>query len=427
MKLTLLICIVLVYGCKPIPEIEMGPKGEIISKPSLWASAINEGKLMGNGVNASIIYKGYVLCPGVLAHLPPINNFSRGAMNMMDIETGKIQWNWKDYMRSNDALDLYIHYVVGKYLITTDGPSSHCIDIEIGKTVWKKIKRDGLTANPIVTGIGDKYFFCGRKYSQADTQSIGAVYMGNVLEPTEEELIVTPLLPKELPGETWIGAGATSLLAFTYNKDTCLVIDYQTGSPPYNQNIIRSVYGLYNVSKRQWIYANKPLTAPNYGTTVDGLPVIYNGRVYHSAGRYFTCHDLATGAKVWERAFGGNFLFSGFIIADGIIVANSEDTYIYGLDPITGSERWREKSSGTSTRLVYQDGVVYYAGGGDGLLHAVDVQTGKHLWKLQSPDFRTNSDAYFWGMVAGLPAQNGKKGRIFASTGLNVYCYEAVK
>ena len=416
------------YGCKPIAETEISPKGEVISKPHLWQTSINEGNIMGAGVSSSVIYNGQVLCPGALAYSPPIANFSRGAMNMMSIETGKTQWNWKNYIRANDALDMYIHYKIDNHLIVSNGPSIYCIDLETGKSAWSRIKRDGLTTTPIITGIGNSYFFCGSKYSPADKQSLVSVYRGNVLAPDPEELIVSPTLPKELPdGSSGISAGATSLLAFEQAGDTMLVIDHHTPSLPANQGIIRSVFGLYNVTKRKWVYDNVATTAPNYGTTVDGLPVIYNDKVYHSVGRHFTCHDLATGAKVWERAFGGNFLFSGFIIADGIIVANSEDTYIYGLDPATGSERWQEKSSGTSTRLVYQDGVVYYAGGGDGLLHAVDVQTGKHLWKLQSPDFRTNSDAYFWGMVAGLPAQNGKKGRIFASTGLNVYCYEAVK
>ena len=416
------------YGCKPIAETEISPKGEVISKPHLWQTSINEGNIMGAGVRSSIILNGSsVLCPGALAYSPPIGNFSRGAMNMMDIETGKLLWNWKNYIRTNDALNLKFYYKVNNYLISVDGPSTYCIDLETGKSVWAKIKRDGLTTTPIVTGIGNSYFFCGDTYSKEQQQWLRSVYRGNVLAPDPEELIVSPTLPKELPdGSSGISAGATSLLAFEQAGDTMLVIDHHTPSLPANQGIIRSVFGLYNVTKRKWVYEKMPI-AVSYNASVDGLPVIYNGRVYHSAGRYFTCHDLATGAKIWERTFGGNFLFSGFIIADGIIVANSEDTYIYGLDPATGSERWQEKSSGTSTRLVYQDGVVYYAGGGDGLLHAVDVQTGKHLWKLQSPDFRANSDAYFWGMVAGLPAQNGKKGRIFASTGLNVYCYEAVK
>jgi outer membrane protein assembly factor BamB len=423
----LLFCLVLAYGCKPIPEIEIGPKGEVVSQPSLWRTPINEGNIMGAGVSSSVIYNGQVLCPGALAYSPPIANFSRGAMNMMSIETGKIQWNWKNYIRTNDALDMYIHYKIDNHLIVSNGPTTYCIDLSTGKSVWSKIKRDALTTNSIVTGIGNSYFFCGDTYSKEQQQWVGAVYRGNVLAPDPEELIASPTLPKELTGETGIPAGATSLLAFAQEGDTMLVIDYQTASLPANQGIIRSVFGLYNVSKRKWVYDNVATTLPNYGTTVDGLPVVYNGKVYHSVGRYFTCHDLATGAKIWEKTFNGNFLFSGFVIANGIVVANCEDTYIYGLDPTTGSELWREKSSGTSTRLVYQDGVVYYAGGGDGLLHAVDVQTGKHLWKLQSPDFKSNSDAYFWGMVAGLPAQNGKKGRIFASTGLNVYCYEAVK
>jgi outer membrane protein assembly factor BamB len=416
-----------VYGCKPKEEVEIGPKGEIVAKSPLWASAIGIGTLMDAGIESSVVYKDNVLCPAALAYSPAIGNFSRGAMNMVSIETGKIQWNWKDYISTNDVLNMYFCYKKDNYLVTVNSKYTYCVDLETGKSVWSKIKRDGLTSTPIITGIGNSYFFCGSKYSPADNQSLVSVYRGNVLAPDPEELIVSPTLPKELSDNGGISAGATSLLAFAQEGDTMLIIDHHTPSLPANQGIIRSVFGLYNVTKRKWVYENVATTLPNYGTTVDGLPVIYNGKVYHSVDHYFTCHDLATGAKLWERTFDGNFLFSGFVIADGIIVANCEDTYIYGLDPVLGKELWREKSSGTSTRLVYQDGVVYYAGGGDGLLHAVEVQTGKHLWKLQSPDFKGNSSAYFWGMVAGLPAANGKKGRIFASTGLNVYCYEAVK
>lgn len=130
---------------------------------------------------------------------------------------------------------------------------------------------------------------------------------------------------------------------------------------------------------------------------------------------------------MWENSFNGNFLFSGFLIADNILVANCEDGYIYGLNPETGNQLWKEKSSGTSTRMHYQKGVVYYAGGGDRLLHAVEVQTGKHLWKLQSPDLKQDSRAFYNGMVAGSPGQGAEKGKIFVNTGLHIYAYEAAQ
>ena len=68
---------------------------------------------------------------------------------------------------------------------------------------------------------------------------------------------------------------------------------------------------------------------------------------------------------------------------------------------------------------------VYYVGGM--ALHAVEVATGKHLWRLKSPDVAVNRGAFFFGFCAAVLGKNGKKGRIIANTGLNVYCYEAAR
>jgi outer membrane protein assembly factor BamB len=75
--------------------------------------------------------------------------------------------------------------------------------------------------------------------------------------------------------------------------------------------------------------------------------------------------------------------------------------------------------------MFYMNGVVYYSGGGDGHLHAVDVQTGKHIWRLDSPE--KSSSAFFYAAVAGIPGKDGKKGTILAHTGLHVLAYEAAR
>jgi hypothetical protein len=70
---------------------------------------------------------------------------------------------------------------------------------------------------------------------------------------------------------------------------------------------------------------------------------------------------------------------------------------------------------------------VYYIASQD--LLATRVSDGKLLWKLLCPDYYTEKrgDSWFMGFVTGLPGKNGKKGRIFASTNLNVYCFEAAQ
>ena len=79
-----------------------------------------------------------------------------------------------------------------------------------------------------------------------------------------------------------------------------------------------------------------------------------------------------------------------------------------------------------SYALRYLNGVVYFGGGGDGKLHAVDAETGEYLWEIESPDLGKNKSAYFGGLCAVVPGVGSEKGKIVVTTGLNAYCYEAI-
>jgi outer membrane protein assembly factor BamB len=120
-------------------------------------------------------------------------------------------------------------------------------------------------------------------------------------------------------------------------------------------------------------------------------------------------------------------LFSDLIVAEGKLLANGQDAKLYCLDPQTGNILWTQRSSGIGSSLHYQDGVVYYIASQN--LLATEVATGKLLWNLPCPDAYTEkrADSWFSGFVTGLPARSGRKGRVFASTNLNVYCFEAAK
>ena len=415
-----------IFCCKH-DNAALGPQGEIVSISPLWATSVNDGSLLAYGIYASVSTQDPVLTPGVIPY-PAKEPFGRAVWVMRSINDGHSLWQWNDYMTDFENGYLDILCVSKNRLLYNNGPRTHCIDLNTGKTLWHKWKRDSLNSTLPVVAISDSYFFCGTSPSQVvKGQTESAVYRGSLLASTDEILVVKPELKREFNEPIGGAMGAVSLQVFTRQLDTLLVIDYQTPTAEARQNIVRSVFGVYNVTRKVWHYKDIPLVAPTYGSVVDGLPQIYNSRLYHSVGRSLTCHDLTTGKSMWENSFNGNFLFSGFLIADNILVANCEDGYIYGLDPETGNQLWKERSSGTSTRMHYQKGVVYYAGGGDGLLHAVDVQTGKHLWKLQSPDLKQDSRAFYNGMVAGIAGQGAEKGKIFVNTGLHIYAYEAAQ
>lgn len=120
-------------------------------------------------------------------------------------------------------------------------------------------------------------------------------------------------------------------------------------------------------------------------------------------------------------------LTSRMILADNKLFSACEDRILYCLDALTGKILWKEQNTGTCSELSYLNGVLYYLGGGDGLLHAVNADTGKHLWKVSSPDLKANNDAWFFGVCTAVPAKDGSKGVVVATTGLHAYAYEAIQ
>ena len=57
------------------------------------------------------------------------------------------------------------------------------------------------------------------------------------------------------------------------------------------------------------------------------------------------------------------------------------------------------------------DGSMYYCGW-DGKLYAVEVSSGKILWKMESPDYKRDQYDYFKREVKVIPGKAGEKGKI---------------
>jgi outer membrane protein assembly factor BamB len=72
--------------------------------------------------------------------------------------------------------------------------------------------------------------------------------------------------------------------------------------------------------------------------------------------------------------------------------------------------------------MQYYNGVIYFNGGGNGLLHALNAQTGEYIWQYSSPDLKHNSGAWFDSAISIDKAT----GRIYTSNYLNALCFEAM-
>ncbi|MES2732085.1 MAG: PQQ-binding-like beta-propeller repeat protein [Bacteroidota bacterium] len=419
------------YSCHKEEDIILNSDGAIVKQPALWSTSLSKDKLLSYNMGVSIIYDNQVLTMGAEAGLKggiSISGVGNDYLLMKDLTDGRDLWKWDDQWSTAESGDIPFVYQYNQYLTYTNGSRIYGIDLSTGQTLWKKQDMEQYDLRPL--GLGTSYFVT------ADIKDDNpyweyAIFEGD-MRTGKQELVVYPKyqsLYKAKPGPVFKYCHLA--MPFLQNQDTLLSIVYQEvfePAPPYPYtDRVQNYLALYNKTQKAWVYDRIVFTEPGVSEVLDGVPILSDGLIYHSINRTITCHEVLTGKLVWKRTFGGNFLFSGFIKVGNKILANNEGTYLYALNAQTGGDLWQVKSPGTCTRMQELNGVVYYVGGGDGLLYAVDSDTGTVYWKIVSPDKKSDSRAFFYNMCSVAPGINGGKGKVIVSSGLNAFCYEAVR
>src|SRR5262245_46799242 len=132
-------------------------------------------------------------------------------------------------------------------------------------------------------------------------------------------------------------------------------------------------------------------------------PSIYNGVMYVVNGNWTFALDVATGQPIWrspveyERAAArvgnaGAIMRGGATIYDGKLFRQSLDCHVIALDIKTGKQIWKQKFAdykegyiGVIAPLVANGILITGMAGGDrttrGFLDGWDPETGQHLWR----------------------------------------------
>jgi|DewCreStandDraft_5_1066085.scaffolds.fasta_scaffold36136_1 outer membrane protein assembly factor BamB len=322
----------------------------------------------------------------------------------LDATTGEVRWMWEDFFEYGQPSGLVFSlewHQLGEILLFVSGGKQYCVDISTGKTLWRRYRE--YSSRGGVCGNGYQYAIVGTTFDNTG-EMYDNIYVGDIRDPEIERCIYKGT-PGRALGRPYLYRDANGTLRILF-----LEVIRSTGTTDYSYTTY--IVGFDLTSDRE-IYRTMV-----YSQTKDGggaITKVYGDNCYSVVGRRMVCTGLGTGKIRWFQNFPGDFLFSGFIIVDGTIYANCEDTYLYALDAETGLIKWREKSSGTSSPLFYMDGVLYYVGGGDGMLHAVDAATGKHLWKIDPPE---RND---YGFTRSRPT--GFDGRLYVTSWTTAYCY----
>src|SRR5215213_6396828 len=196
-------------------------------------------------------------------------------------------------------------------------------------------------------------------------------------------------------GLVW-GQTAEELLVDGKNTENVLTFGMGYGIPMYSP--------LRQINKSN-VKRLVPIWSTNTMSEMGELsqPSIYNGVMYVVNGNWTFALDVATGRQIWRtpvnydraalRVAGGGALMRGpATIYNGKLFRQTLDAHVMALDMKTGKEVWKQKYAdfkegykGVIAPMIANGVLISGMGGGDsttrGFLEGYDPETGKRLWR----------------------------------------------
>jgi outer membrane protein assembly factor BamB len=388
--------------------------GVITSLSYQWKKSLHlNGTVSNSKFDIPIKYNGNI-------GIPTTNGDNNRLITLINPNNGDFIWSWDDrYQPETERIGIYYAHQNNNLLTYQTGDRSYCIDLDDGTTQWK-FRRDSPFDVRLYPSYGGNFFnsssFVNNEGYNEQIMTKVEINTGNLTT----EVIRANYSGDYINSSNFIG-GVTNVTKLATNNNL-YALTYAEPSPNW---VVNSYLGLYNASTQQWVYERK-LMAPSTTNSSAYEPKIYNNKLYAWVGKNIVCHNLDTGEQIWRKSFPQDFLFSGFIIEDDKIIANNEDTYTYCLNPENGNIIWKTESSGTSGRMSYLNGIVYFVGGSTGKLHAIDVSNGEHVWKINASNLgESGSSSFKTNAVYVFEAENGNPAKVIALSHLNAYCFDA--
>ncbi len=126
---------------------------------------------------------------------------------------------------------------------------------------------------------------------------------------------------------------------------------------------------------------------------------------------------------LWELDVGGLGFDAGPIIADGKVFAADHDGHVLAIELVTGKELWRiELDTGFVASPAFRDGVLF-VGDYDGALHALDATNGSEQWSFKT-DLEIDASPNFYQDKVIFTSQNGTLYAVERTSGKLAWKYE---
>jgi len=394
-------------------KYQLDNTGVVIAAPYLWKTSLHQKEPASNSfLKYPIIYNDNIL-------VPTTKGEDSRLLSLINTIDGSVLWRWNDLFRESEYIDIDYYHQYSNLVTYQYGGRSYCINMDNGETYWK-LRRNG-SFDIRITSWGQYYFSQLVVMNEGKTgYNAESTYKGDILTGEISEFVT--------PNYTLRGIDCIRRIVFANpvpNQENLLLVSYYEAPPDW---IMQSYFGLYDTVSGVWLWERIETTPPQQSNNVWHQPQIVNNKIYAAVCCSIVCHDLSTGKQLWKRNFSNDFMFSGFIIEDGRLIANNEDCFTVCLNLENGSEQWRVKTAGTSGKMSYLNGIVYFVGGSVPRLFGIEASTGKIVWKIDAGlldegrggKFRTNAVYVF-------PAKGNQPAKVIALSNMYAYCFEAYR
>ena len=172
--------------------------------------------------------------------------------------------------------------------------------------------------------------------------------------------------------------------------------------------LVRDEDTLYVPSMGGDLISMDPATGKEYwrfktAGAVFSTPQVNDGVVYFgSADHNIYAVDASTGKLKWKHETGGA-VFGGASVAKGVVCIASCDKTIYGLDAADGETKWTVHTGGMTQSKVATDGKLFFVGTWDNSFRAIDATTGKEAWQQKFGKSRGGDYNFYFAPAIGSP------------------------
>ena len=423
-KYILLVISLLVFSCtkKDDANIVTNDRGEIEYLSYNWKVPLHFDGFEGPRYNPSF---GFNMEIGGDVLINTTNSEESRGISKVHSETGEILWTWSDmFQPKTEDVSLSLPMTDGNVYSWVRGTRHYTIDLETGESILRWRDPEGLSfgSRSVSFPFDRESAYYVNTLRNADGIKSAKLFRKNLLSSNYSVFL-------EAPYDTTLisdNKSVHSIFYPDYFKDENLEYIVCTGAQPYSDFTSSITLNLYCITTQEWIYSMEPITEAKQNN--NGSLKVYDDKCYVTAGKEMFCYDILSGEQIWKRDYSHDFTFSGFDIADDILVANCENQICYGINIETGAIKWESEGSGTSSllRTRIMNGIVYFAGGGPAYLFAKDIQTGETIWRLD-PLLYENNNGIWKSSLNVVPGKNGEPGKVIAVNSAFAYCFDAAR